>query len=168
MNVLFFIVLCVITAIIFILTVAFTILIERKLLAVSQRRIGPIMLGKRGLLQIIADVVKPVFKELFEQKIQIITSTAFNIFILFFSQVLLATGFAFNITGSLYNTFDFVIFLQFCCSSISCIAVLFIGALSGTKYGVVGAIRLIISEISSDLSAFVFQLIFFEACSGIT
>ena len=38
------------------------ILIERKALAAAQRRLDPSILGRRGVLQIIADVVKPLFK----------------------------------------------------------------------------------------------------------
>ena len=168
MRTTFIVLLSVVTIFIFIIIVAVMILIERKLLAVSQRRVGPIMLGKRGLLQIVADVIKPLFKEIFEQKIQVVTTTALNIFLLFATQLMLAEFFNFGFATALYDTFDYAILVQFVFAGVSCLAVLFIGILSGSKYAILGAIRLIISEISSDLAAFIIQILIFEACAGIS
>lgn len=47
-----------------ILAIAFTTLLERKLMAAAQLRIGPNLLGLTGLLQPIADGVKLLSKEL--------------------------------------------------------------------------------------------------------
>jgi len=44
-------------------TVAYTVLVERKLAAAIQNRIGPNRVGWKGLLQPVADVLKLVFKE---------------------------------------------------------------------------------------------------------
>jgi NADH-quinone oxidoreductase subunit H len=54
-----------ILSVIAIVLALFTILVERKLLAFSQRRMGPTLLGRNGALQIVADLFKLLTKELF-------------------------------------------------------------------------------------------------------
>jgi len=54
-----------IISVIAIVLALFTILVERKLLAFSQRRMGPTLLGRNGALQIVADLFKLLTKELF-------------------------------------------------------------------------------------------------------
>ena len=142
------------------------ILIERKLLAVAQRRIGPVMLGKRGILQIVADVVKPLFKEIFEQKIQTISMLSLNVLFLLFTQLVFSLLFTICPAMALYSFFDFVTFLQGCFTVLTGVAVLYLGMLSGTRYAVLGALRLIISEISTGLITFIVQLLVFEAASS--
>ena len=66
-----------------IVLVAVVILIERKLLSLSQRRLGPSILGKRGILQIVADVVKPFFKEIFEQRLSVASTVSAAIILMF-------------------------------------------------------------------------------------
>lgn len=130
--------------------IALLILVERKFLALSQRRIGPTILGRRGFMQIFADVVKPLFKEIFEQKFQTVTLIAFAIFLLLFSQLVYLTFFSYGINGTLYDNTDMVVFLQLFLGGLSCLAVVLIGYLSGTKYGVIGSVRLVVIELSVE------------------
>ena len=48
-----------------ILLALFVILTERKLLAFSQRRMGPTLMGRNGAFQIVADLFKMLTKEIF-------------------------------------------------------------------------------------------------------
>ena len=137
--------------IVLITTIAILILVERKLLAISQRRVGPSILGRRGFLQIIADVIKPLFKEIFEQKFQTITLISFFIYILFLSQLIYLSFFSFGINGVLYDNVDFIVLLQLGASGLSCLSILIIGYLSNTKYGMIGSIRMVISDVSINI-----------------
>jgi NADH-quinone oxidoreductase subunit H len=146
--------------------VAILILLERKLLALSQRRIGPTILGKRGILQILADVIKPLFKEIFEQKFQRVTIVAFSIYLLLFSQLLYLTFFSYGIFGVLYDNIDFIIILQVAIGGLSCLSVLLIGYLSSTRYGMIGSIRLILAELSVEASVSLLNSIIILNTSG--
>ncbi len=53
------------SAIIVILLVLFVVLLERKLLAFSQRRMGPTLMGGNGALQHVLDLFKLLTKEVF-------------------------------------------------------------------------------------------------------
>jgi len=43
----------------------FVILVERKLLAYAMRRVGPMLMGRNGMFQILLDLVKLLSKETF-------------------------------------------------------------------------------------------------------
>eukprot|EP00826_Nyctotherus_ovalis_P033093 TRINITY_DN266_c0_g1_i14.p1 TRINITY_DN266_c0_g1~~TRINITY_DN266_c0_g1_i14.p1 ORF type:complete len:318 (-),score=-100.11 TRINITY_DN266_c0_g1_i14:307-1260(-) len=141
----------VIVMLVLITLIALLILVERKFLALSQRRIGPTILGRRGFLQIAADVIKPLFKEIFEQKFQAVSLISFMIFVLLASQLIYMSLFSYGISGVLYDSQDWVVMLQLVLSAFSTIAVLLIGYLSGTKYGIIGSIRIVLSEVSIDV-----------------
>lgn len=143
-----YIIIVLITLLVIVTLIAMLILVERKFLALSQRRIGPTILGRRGFLQIAADVIKPLFKEIFEQKFQMVTLIAFMIFVLLFSQLLYLSFFSYGISGLLYDNIDFIIFLQLFICGISTLSVLLIGYLSGTKYGLLGSVRLVLAELA--------------------
>ncbi len=157
---------CLITTVILVAVVAFIILVERKLLALSQRRIGPAILGRRGILQIFADIVKPLFKDIFEQRLQTITTVAASIFFLFFTQLIFSDLFSFGVGVSLYDDAELIILIQLTLTTLSCISVTLIGYLSGSKYGMIGSIRLAMSEISVDAAVMVINSLLFYNCSG--
>jgi NADH:ubiquinone oxidoreductase subunit H len=48
-----------------VLLILFVVLIERKLLAFAQRRMGPTLMGRNGAFQILADLFKLLTKEIF-------------------------------------------------------------------------------------------------------
>ena len=48
-----------------VLITLFVVLFERKFLAYAQRRMGPSVMGRNGLFQIVLDLVKLVTKEVF-------------------------------------------------------------------------------------------------------
>ena len=57
--------LLILLGIFFVLIALFVILLERKLLAYAQRRMGPTIMGRNGAFQILADLVKLLTKEIF-------------------------------------------------------------------------------------------------------
>ena len=75
--------------ILFILLALYIVLLERKVLAAYQRRVGPTLLGRNGSLQIISDLFKMLSKELFlipqinTTSLPVILSLLFSIQILF-------------------------------------------------------------------------------------
>lgn len=146
--------------------IAFMILFERKILALMQRRVGPAILGRRGFLQIIADVIKPLFKEIFEQKFQVVTAIAFSIFLLFLTQLVYASLFQLSPSCAIYSDSDFLIFLQVFFGGLSCFSVILIGYLSGTKYGLIGAVRLLVCEISTETTTCITNALLFYSSSG--
>jgi NADH-quinone oxidoreductase subunit H len=52
-------------ALLTILFVLFVVFFERKLLAYSMRRLGPILMGRNGVFQVFADIFKLLTKEIF-------------------------------------------------------------------------------------------------------
>jgi NADH-quinone oxidoreductase subunit H len=55
----------IITALLVVLLTLFVVLLERKLLSFTQRRMGPTLMGRNGALQILADLFKMLTKEVF-------------------------------------------------------------------------------------------------------
>ena len=76
-----------------VLLTLFVYLIERKMLAFAQRRMGPTLMGRNGALQIVADLVKLLTKEAF--MIPRPTTTIVPVFVtlLFTTQVLFSLNF---------------------------------------------------------------------------
>ncbi len=163
----FYVIICVLSTVVLVVAVACVILLERKLLSLSQRRVGPSILGRRGILQIVADVVKPLFKDIFEQKIQTVTLAAFSILLLFISQLLFADLFQYGVGVSLYSDIELVVFIQTILSGVACLSVLLIGYLSGSKYGMIGSIRLAVSELSNDTALFISNGVVFYNSTGL-
>ena len=54
-----------ISSLLVVLLTLFVVLIERKLLAFAQRRMGPTLMGRNGAFQILADLLKLLTKEIF-------------------------------------------------------------------------------------------------------
>lgn len=53
------------SSLVVVLLTLFVVLLERKLLAFAQRRMGPTLMGRNGALQIVADLFKMLTKEVF-------------------------------------------------------------------------------------------------------
>ncbi len=149
-----------------VVAVATLILLERKLLALSQRRVGPAILGRRGILQIVADVVKPLFKDIFEQRLQTATLVAASVCFFLVTQLVFAGLFEFGPGASLYKSSEAVVYTQAAFSAGSCLAILLIGYLSGSKYGMLGAVRLALCEFANDTASTVACALAVYATSG--
>ena len=127
------------------------IFMERKVCAYFQCRLGPMRVGPWGLLQVFADVLKMLIKEIFfvDKADKLLYALA---------PVLVIVGsvgaFAFlpwN-NGAVILDFNVGIFLYTAVSSIGVIGVFLAGWSSNNKYGVISAMRCAVQMISYEIS----------------
>ena len=128
------------------------IYVERKITAFFQARIGPNRVGKYGLIQSIADMIKILLKEI----IQVNNSDKFLFiaapFFMIIASVLTFGAIAF---GKNLQAIDFNIgvFYVISVSSLGIIGVLLAGWSSNNKYAMIGAMRSGAQFISYEMSA---------------
>lgn len=127
------------------------IFMERKVCAYFQCRLGPMRVGPWGLLQVFADVLKMLIKEIF-----IVDKADKLLYCL--APVLVITGsigaFAFlpwN-KGAIVLDFNVGIFLYTAISAIGVVGVFIAGWSSNNKYGLVSAMRGAVQMISYEMS----------------
>lgn len=127
------------------------IFMERKVCAYFQCRLGPMRVGPWGLLQVFADVLKMLIKEIF-----VVDKADKLLYAL--APILVITGsicaFAFlpwN-KGAIILDFNVGIFLYTALSAIGVIGVFIAGWSSNNKYGVVSAMRGAVQMISYEIS----------------
>lgn len=141
------------------IVIAFFTLIERKLMASLQRRIGPNLYGYLGLFQPILDGIKLIFKE-----ILIPRKSSSGIFLLapiFMMIISFSTWVILPFTGYLLlfdSKFSLLVFLML--SSLNVYTIVLAGWSSNSKYAFLGAIRAIAQMISYELAFGVVILIF--------
>lgn len=132
------------------LQVLFFTTCERKILALSQRRVGPTVVGDRGRLQYFADAIKILVKQYTSPR---------KIHSLLFSGSAIATfwfsWFNFcNLTfsyGEDIADIDFNIFFGICCTIGFSLAMIMSGWASGSKYALMGCIRAVVQSISYEI-----------------
>jgi len=130
----------------------FLIYFERKISGFFQARLGPNRLGKWGLLQVPADVIKILLKEIIKLKrVDMFLFVAAPIFMI--SASMLAFG-AIPFGKSLHAIdFNIGVFYVTAVSSLGIVGVLLAGWASNNKYSMVGAMRSGAQFISYELSA---------------
>ena len=128
--------------IIFVLVGGILPLIERKYLALVQRRVGPKFVGYKGRLQFIADALKVLFKDYFylyntnKNLFFLLPIFFLNLNLLFFLNIVFyGNCFFINIE---YNIIFFLIF-----SALSNIFIFFVGFISKNKYSIITSNRVI-------------------------
>lgn len=151
---LFLLILC------FFLQIVFFTTCERKILALTQRRIGPNLVGDRGRLQYIADAVKLVLKVYFSpKKINNLFFQGSSIFIFYISWLnYLNINYAY---GDDIGEIEYNIFFSIICSlGFSC-AWLMAGWSSTSKYAILGTVRASLQIISYEiLTSTIFLVLF--------
>ena len=132
------------------LQVLFFTTCERKILALSQRRVGPTVVGDRGRLQYFADAIKILVKQY--------TSPRKIHFSLFTGSAIATFWFSwFNFSNLTFNygediaDIDFNIFFSICCTVGFSLAIIVSGWASGSKYALMGCIRAAIQSISYEI-----------------
>ena len=129
----------------------FLVYLERKVCAIMQNRIGPNRVGKWGLLQTIADLIKLLMKELIP--IKNADGFLFNLapFIVIIASFMAMAALPFA-KGLQAIDFNIGIFYVMAVSSLGVIGILLAGWSSNSKYSLIGAMRSGAQIISYELS----------------
>lgn len=135
-------------------SIAFLTLLERKILAGTQLRRGPNIVGFFGILQPITDGVKLLLKEIIipfnSNKIIFYISPL----LVFLISIILWVFIPFNSINYIYN-FNINIFIYFSVASIGVYGVILAGWASNSKYAFLGSIRSIAQMLSYEITMFI-------------
>jgi NADH-quinone oxidoreductase subunit H len=129
----------------------FLVYLERKVCAIMQNRVGPNRVGKWGLLQTIADLIKLLMKELIH--INRADKFLFNLapFIVIIASFLAIAALPFA-KGLQAIDLNIGLFYLMAVSSIGVVGILLAGWSSNSKYSLIGAMRSGAQVVSYELS----------------
>ena len=140
------------------ITIATVTLMERKLLSLIQRRVGPNYIGYRGRLQFIADALKLIFKQIVVinkvNKLLFITIPALTLVTSYLFWINLSWGLNLNMCEIEYNLFVMGIISTF----FSYLLIL-VGFVSKNKYSILSSARVVVILLNLEL-----LLNFFVVC----
>ncbi|QJC37056.1 NADH-quinone oxidoreductase subunit NuoH [Enterobacteriaceae endosymbiont of Donacia vulgaris] len=129
---------------------AFLSFTERRILALLQNRYGPNRVGLYGCLQILADMIKIIFKEDWTPNFS--NKILFNIAPIIAFNTLLSVFAILPITPQLMiSNLNIGILFFFMMASLSIYSILFAGWSSGNKYALLGSIRGVAQIISYEI-----------------
>lgn len=153
-------------SLIIVLLTLFVVLLERKFLAYSQRRMGPAIMGRNGALQIGLDLIKLMTKETFI--IPKPTSALAPIFLAltYALQLTFAQNFIFGPQLMLFDNFDALILYYLIFILLGNIFFSLTGLISQSRYAIIGTVRGLVHTISLDIFVTViFTILVFSAHS---
>ncbi len=129
----------------------FLVYLERKVCAIIQNRVGPNRVGKWGLLQTIADLIKLLLKELIP--IRKSDPLLFNLapFIVIIASFMAMAALPYA-KGLQAIDFNIGVFYVMAVSSLGVVGILLAGWSSNSKYSLIGAIRSGAQIVSYELS----------------
>ncbi len=129
----------------------FLVYLERKVCAIIQNRVGPNRVGKWGLLQTIADLIKLLIKELIP--IRRSDPFLFNLapFIVIIASLMAMAALPFA-KGLQAIDFNIGVFYVMAVSSLGVVGILLAGWSSNSKYSLIGAMRSGAQIVSYELS----------------
>jgi NADH-quinone oxidoreductase subunit H len=129
----------------------FLVYLERKVCAIMQNRVGPNRVGKWGLLQTIADLIKLLIKELIP--IRKSDKFLFNLapFIVIIASLMAMAALPFA-KGLQAIDFNIGVFYIMAVSSLGVVGILLAGWASNSKYSIIGAMRSGAQIVSYELS----------------
>lgn len=127
------------------------IYMERKICAFFQLRLGPMRVGKWGLLQVFADVIKILIKEIIRMKNADHFLYAMAPYIVILASILTFSCLPWN-KGMQVIDYNIGVFFLIAVSSIEVVGILLAGWSSRNKYSLIGAVRGGAMMISYELS----------------
>lgn len=142
-----------ITSIIIIVLSLLVVLLERKLLAYAQRRLGPSIAGRNGAFQIALDLGKLLTKEVF---LIPRPSTAIAPVVLTFyyaTQLMFSQNFIFSNSLYAYDNVDALLFHHLILVVLSNILLVLLGLLSQSRYSTMASLRAVVQVVSLDIFA---------------
>ncbi|MCA8972078.1 MAG: NADH-quinone oxidoreductase subunit NuoH [Planctomycetes bacterium] len=132
------------------LNVMFCIYAERKVSAWIQRRMGPMEVGPHGVMQVIADMVKLLTKQLITPKG--VDKWIFHLApVVVFAPVVAAASLMPFSSGVLISDFDIGLVLVFMFGGFAVIGIFMAGWGSNNKYALLGAMRSVAQNISYEI-----------------
>lgn len=167
MLIVFYCIIIFLVTLILVNVTAVSIMLERKLLAFIQRRVGPSIFGKRGALQTFADILKTFYKRVYIPARLNSQLLSFVLFTAIFIQLCFCELCSFGIQSLLYADSDTIFLLQIALQTIVGFAVFCVGLFSTTLYSILGADRFIISEALSSGSSSLENLILVCIINGL-
>lgn len=132
-------------------TVAFLTLIERKLIASTQNRKGPNVVGPLGILQPFADALKLLIKEAVMPRNAKLTIFIVAPLVSLFFALLSWAFIPFSYTALMVDI-NIAVFFIFSSSTLHVYGIVLAGWASGSKYGFIGALRSTAQLIAYDIS----------------
>lgn len=134
-----------------ILITLFVVLLERKFLAYAQRRMGPAVMGRNGLFQIILDLVKLVTKEIFLIPRSTTMLAPIILSLLYGTQLAFSQNFIFGPSLFLFENVDSLILYHLILILLSNILFVLVGLLSQSRYAIIGTVRSLVHILSLDI-----------------
>ena len=143
--------LALIITIVTILLSLFVVLVERKLLAYSHRRMGPAFVGRNGIFQIVLDLIKLLTKETFLIPQPTTVLAPVLLAFVYGLQLIFSQQFVFTPLFFLFDNLDALILHYLILVLLSSIIVIILGFLSQSRYAMIGTFRSLIHLISLDI-----------------
>ncbi|WDI78360.1 NADH-quinone oxidoreductase subunit NuoH [Candidatus Purcelliella pentastirinorum] len=135
---------------IIIISGAFLSFIERRILAILQNRYGPNQVGWEGTLQVLADMIKMLFKEDWIPPFSKKTLFIISPILAFILPIIITSIIPFNENLSIMNI-DIGILFFIMITSLSVYPILLAGISSNSKYSLLGSIRSIAQTLSYEI-----------------
>ena len=129
----------------------FVVLLERKFLAYSQRRMGPAIMGRNGIFQIALDLVKLLTKEVFIIPRPTTTLAPVFLALTYALQLSFSQNFIFGPSLYLFENLDAVILYHLILILLSNILFSLVGLLSQSRYAIIATVRGLVHTIALDI-----------------
>ena len=143
--------LIIIISVMYLLISLFTVLLERKLLAFAQRRLGPSIIGRNGSLQLLWDLGKLLNKNIFIIPHLMSNEIHLLITLMYILQIFLCINFISSTNSYVFVNIDALILYQFLITTVSQIIIIIISLISQSRYALISAIRGCVQIVSFDI-----------------
>ena len=150
-----------------ILFLLFIALSERKIFAYVMRRVGPVLMGRNGAFQIVADLVKFLAKEIFLIPRPSTSLAPIFITLVWTSQLWFSQNFVWGPSMFIFENVDSMILYHLILILFGNIFFSVVGLLSQSRYAILSIVRALVHVISLDIFiTVVYSLLVFSAQSA--